>query len=91
VAAKDAHGRRVSAGLAVEHQDVLALSNPAFEPGTFSAGVMQLIANFVPGCRGATEQEAAACLVDLHDLGASAEYFFSVNRYLFLARSIDPS
>ena len=84
-------GRLESAGLAVEHQDVLVLFNPAFDPRTFSAGVMQLIANFVPGRRGVTDQEAAAWLADLQDLGARGEYFFSVNRYLFLARRLDPS
>ena len=50
---------------------------------------MQLIANFVPGRRGVTEEEAAAWLADLQDLGARGEYFFSINRYLFLARRID--
>ena len=84
-------GRLESAGLTVERQNVLVLLNPAFDPGTFSAGVMQLIANFVPGRRGVTDEEAAAWLADLQDLGARGEYFFSVNRYLFLARRIDPS
>ncbi len=84
-------GRLESAGLTLERQDVLVLFNPAFGQGTFSAGVMQLIANFVPARRGVTEQEAAAWLADLQDLGARGEYFFSVNRYLFLARRIDPS
>jgi len=84
-------GRLESAGLTVERQEVLVLFNPAFDPRTFSAGVMQLIANFVPGRRGVTDEEAAAWLADLHDLGAHEDYFFSVNRYLFLARRIDPS
>ena len=84
-------GRLESAGLTVERRDVLVLFNPAFDPGTFSAGVMQLIANFVPGRRGVTDQEAAAWLADLQDLGARGEYFFSINRYLFLARRLDPS
>jgi arsenite methyltransferase len=84
-------GRLESAGLTVERQDVLVLFNPAFAPGTFSAAVMQLIASFVPGRRGVTAQEAAAWLADLQDLGARKEYFFSINRYLFLAHRADPS
>ena len=84
-------GRLESAGLTVQSRDVLVLFNPAFGPGTFSAGVMQLIANFVPGRRGVTDEEAAAWLADLQELGARAEYFFSINRYLFLARRLDPS
>ena len=84
-------GRLESVGLTVERHNVLALLNPAFDPRTLSAGVMELIANFVPGRRGVTDEEAAAWLADLHDLGARGEYFFSVNRYLFLARRVDPS
>ena len=83
--------RLESAGLTVQRQNVLVLLNPAFDPRTFSAGVMQLIANFVPGRRGVTDDEATAWLADLQDLGARGEYFFSLNRYLFLARRIDPS
>ncbi|WP_426560757.1 methyltransferase domain-containing protein [Angustibacter sp. McL0619] len=80
--------RLESAALAVERQDVLVLHNPSFDPRSFSAGVMQLIANFVPGRRGVTEEDASAWLADLQALGAGGEYFFSVNRYLFLARRI---
>ena len=83
--------RLESAGLTVERRSVLVLLNPAFDPRTFSAGVMQLIASFVPGRRGVTDEDAAAWLADLQDLGARGEYFFSANRYLFLARRVDPS
>jgi arsenite methyltransferase len=84
-------GRLESAGLKVERQDVLVLLNAGLNSRTFSAGVMQLIANFVPGRRGVTEEDAAAWLADLQDLGTRGEYFFSINRYLFLARRIDAS
>jgi arsenite methyltransferase len=84
-------GRLESAGLTVERYNVLVLLNPAFDPRTYSAGMMQLIANFVPGRRGVTDEDAAAWLADLHDLAARGEYFFSINRYVFLARRIDPS
>ena len=84
-------GRLEFAGLTVERHDALVLLNPEFRPRTYSAGVMQLIANFVPGRRGVTDEEAAAWLADLQDLAARGEYFFSINRYLFLARRIDPS
>jgi arsenite methyltransferase len=78
-----------AAGLSVERQEVLPLFNPAFDPRTYSAGMMDFVANFVPGHRGVTEEEAAAWLADLRDLGARGEYFFSINRYLFLARRVD--
>ena len=91
MAAKNAHRATRVRWAHRERRDVLVLFNPAFDPRTFSAGVMQLIAKFVPGRRGVTDEQAAAWLADLHDLGARGEYFFSVNRYLFLARRIDPS
>ena len=55
-------------------------------PGFLAAGIATrmgesgVIATFVPGRRGVTDEEAAAWLEDLHDLGAREEYFFSVNR-----------
>ena len=42
-----------------------------------------LVADFVPGRAGLTDAEAQAWRADLVGLGA--DYFFSLNRYLFLA------
>jgi hypothetical protein len=49
----------------------------------FSAGLMGFITRFVPGRQGLTEADAAAWAEDLKALGD--DYFFSLNRYLFLA------
>ena len=46
---------------------------------------MGLIAAFVAGRRGVTREEAEAWAEDLQALGKAGEYFFSLNRYLFLA------
>jgi hypothetical protein len=45
--------------------------------------VIKFVAGFVPGHRGVTEAEAQAWAADLTGLGR--KYFFSLNRYLFLA------
>ena len=45
------------------------------------------MAVFVPGRQGITEAEVAAWVADLRELGAADNYFFSLNRYLFLARN----
>jgi arsenite methyltransferase len=85
-------GRRLeAAGLAVERQEVLPLFNPVFDPETYSAGMMEFVAKFVPGHRGVTAEDAAAWLAELRDLAARGEYFFSINRYLFLARRVGPA
>ena len=57
--------------------------NAGYDPNTLSAGVIGLAVNFVPGRAGVTTEEAAAWRDDLVGLGA--DYFFSLNRYLFLA------
>lgn len=35
---------------------------------------------------GVTEDESAAWLLELDDLGRRGEFFFSINRYLFVSR-----
>ena len=42
------------------------------------------IESFVPGRRGLTREEVDAWAADLRALGERGEYFFSVNRYLFV-------
>ena len=45
--------------------------------------MLGFISGFVPGRQGLTESEVAAWAQDLQ--GQGADYFFSLNRYLFLA------
>src|SRR5262249_3503786 len=52
---------------------------------TFSYNIAPLIAAFVPGRGGVSEDEAAEWLNDLAELQNQGRYFFSVNRYLFAA------
>lgn len=71
------------AGFTVAHRSAIPLFNAGYEAGTFSAGLISVIAAFVPGRAGVTAAEAHAWAEDLVGLGAG--YFFSLNRYLFLA------
>ena len=43
------------------------------------------IAAFATGRKGVSAAEAQAWAAELRALGASGDYFFSLNRYLFLA------
>jgi len=70
------------AGFTVAHASVLPLLNIGYREDTFSAGVMGFVTAFVPGHRGITAQDAEAWADDLRRLGD--DYFFSLNRYLFL-------
>ena len=58
-------------------------STPGTTRDTFSAGLIGFIAAFVPGRAGVTAADVNAWAEDLTGLGA--DYFFSLNRYLFLA------
>jgi arsenite methyltransferase len=73
------------AGFVVQQQRVLVLFNPQLHPRTFSANVMELIAEFVTGRQGLTAADAAAWLADLRARADEGDYLFSLNRYVFLA------
>jgi hypothetical protein len=54
-----------------------------WDEATFVAGLIGFISAFVPGRDGITAEEVAAWADDLRRMGP--DFFFSVNRYLFLA------
>jgi arsenite methyltransferase len=72
-----------AAGLTVTERTAIPLLNAGYDQNTYSAGLIGFIAAFVPGRQGLTEADATAWADDLIALGD--EYFFSLNRYLFLA------
>jgi arsenite methyltransferase len=71
------------AGLAVTHQSVVPLLNTTYDANTYSAGLIGFITSFVPGRRGLKDDDVQAWSDDLTSMGA--DYFFSLNRYLFVA------
>ena len=72
-----------TAGFVVAHLSAIPLLNVGYDEHTFSAGLIGFIESFVPGHAGVTEAETHAWSEGLVALGP--EYFFSLNRYLFLA------
>jgi SAM-dependent methyltransferase len=73
----------LDAGLEVTDRQIVPLFNAGYDPNTYSAGMLELIAAFVPGRNGVSKAEATAWAEDLTELGP--DYFLSLNRYLFLA------
>ena len=63
---------------------VLPILNAGFDPRTYSAGLIGFVSGFVAGRQGIPDEDVAAWADDLKGLGE--DYFFSINRYLFLAR-----
>jgi arsenite methyltransferase len=72
------------AGFQIVRRDIISLFNPELHEHSYSAGILQGIQAFVPGRNGLTAEDASAWAADLHTLGDAGEYFFSVNRYLFI-------
>jgi SAM-dependent methyltransferase len=63
--------------------DVIPLLNPGYDRNTYSAGILEIIEQYVAGRRGITEEEATAWAASLRGLGD--DYFFSINRYVVSA------
>lgn len=78
------HLRR--AGFAIDSRSVLPLLNADYHPDTFSYGLVRVMASFAAGRQGIGADETRAWIAELDNLGQLDEYFFSLNRYLFLVR-----
>ena len=77
--------RMQQAGFEQVRVEVVPLLNLAYDPQTYSVGMMTLLGNFAIGRNGLTEQDIAAWRDDARAIGAEDGYFFSLNRYVFLA------
>jgi arsenite methyltransferase len=73
------------AGFQVDHPQVLVLLNPEYSPDTYSVANGKIMADFAVARGGLTREEVNAWMADLQQLGREGRYFFSLNRYLFLA------
>ncbi|MET0189447.1 MAG: methyltransferase domain-containing protein [Pseudonocardia sediminis] len=62
--------------------DMVSLLNPEFDTDTYSAGMIEIITDFVAGRDGLTADDARAWRADVRDRD---DYFFSLNRYCFRA------
>jgi arsenite methyltransferase len=71
------------AGFELVGSTVVPMFNVGYRRDTFSAGLLPMIAAFVSGRGGISAEEAEAWKDDLVSLGD--DYFFSVNRYQFVA------
>jgi SAM-dependent methyltransferase len=78
----------IGAGFTVTVRAVVPLLNAGYDPDTYSAGLIGVIHAFVAGRRGVTAAEADAWAEDLAAQGPG--YFFSLNRYLFVATRSGP-
>jgi SAM-dependent methyltransferase len=73
------------AGFALEEGSVVPLLNVGYDPDSYSGMMIPLVAGFVPGRGGVTDDEAAAWADGLRGMGP--DYFFALSRFMFLARA----
>ncbi len=73
------------AGFTLRERAVVPMFNPEYHANTYSHGMIGLIASFVVGRNGVTKEEAGAWAAEFAELGREGKYFFSLNRYLFVA------
>ena len=73
------------AGLQLSTVHAHPVLNLGYDPDSFSAGIIDAVAKSAIN-QGLNHAEAQAWAADLKGRTGEGEYFFSVNRYLFLAR-----
>jgi arsenite methyltransferase len=77
-----------SAGFTIRRRASIPMFNPEFEDNTYAKGMLEMMASFAPGRNGVTPGEADAWFAEFAKLGAEGKFFFSVNRYLFVAEKL---
>jgi SAM-dependent methyltransferase len=77
--------RLAGAGFDVELQEVVPILNASFDRNTYSNRLIDLIVSFVSGRSGISADEAQIWANELREKPGQGQYFFSLNRYLFLA------
>ena len=65
--------------------EVMPLLNTRFDSNTYSAGMLEVMGAFVTGRDGLTAEEVAAWQADVRSMDQHTGYFFSLNRYVFVA------
>ena len=65
--------------------EVMPLLNTRFDGHTYSAGMLDVIGAFVTGRDGLTPEAVAAWQADVRSMDQHTGYFFSLNRFVFVA------
>jgi arsenite methyltransferase len=73
------------AGFNVRERDVIPMFNPEYRDNTFGKGALGLMASFAVERKGVSQEEARAWLAEFDELNNQNKFFFSLNRYLFVA------
>lgn len=77
--------RMEAAGFSRLRVEVVPLLNLAYDPNTYSVGMMTMLGNFATGRNGLSAEDITAWKEDARAIGEENGYFFSLNRYVFIA------
>ncbi len=78
--------RLMAAGFEIIDRAAFPIFNPEYDPETYSYGLIGMIASSLPTGDGLAQEEVDAWVADLHETGRNGDYFFSINRFIFVAR-----
>jgi arsenite methyltransferase len=78
-------GHLRDAGFVIRQREVIPMFNPEYHDNTYAKRALGIIASFSVGRRGVSQDEANAWLAEFTQLGNEGKFFFSLNRYLFIA------
>ena len=73
------------AGFVIRHRDVIPMFNPEYHENTYGKRLLGIMASFVVGRKGVSKAQADAWLSEFTELGKQGKFFFSLNRYVFVA------
>jgi arsenite methyltransferase len=73
------------AGFTVRSRMAIPMFNPEFEDNTYGKGLLAMMSSFAAGRNGISQSEADAWFAEFAALSKEGNFFFSLNRYLFVA------
>jgi arsenite methyltransferase len=76
------------AGFTVRQRDAIPIFNPEYRENAFAKHIPAMMASFVVGRKGVSQEEADAWLAEFAELGKQGKFFFSLNRYVFVAEKV---
>jgi arsenite methyltransferase len=76
------------AGFTIRQREVIPMFNPEYHDNTYAKHSLGLMASFAVGRKGVSQEEANAWFAEFAELGKQGKFFFSLNRYLFVADKV---
>jgi arsenite methyltransferase len=65
--------------------------NPEYQENTYGKHLLDLMASFAVGRQNVSREEVEGWLAEFSELGRRGMFFFSLNRYLFVADRLAPT